>query len=229
MYISSTRNSSSLYFSITNNPDLKSKTRDLLTLGYFNNYAGKLFPDHYAVLSQEDQWVIEHKTVRDGVRATSRIPMLLVGRAHYREGFQAAWAYATGLGVEYYYGDRYDEFVMSMKALYNNKVYFCEPLTYIAGSQDSRMNKSRRTGKALAELVIGIIFLQSRQLAHLQPSGETDVLEDFKYACLNFQANRDYQEDQKRIKTEAYEANEQVHAEFRGHQYRMPQAGENNI
>jgi hypothetical protein len=118
---------------------------------------------------------------------------------------------------------------MSMKALYNNKVYFGEPLTYIAGSQDSRMNKSRRTGKALAELVIGIIFLQRRQLAHLQLWGEIDVLEDFKHVCLNFEANRDYQEDQKRIKTEAYEANEQVHAEFSGHQYRIQQAGENNV
>jgi hypothetical protein len=53
--------------------------------------------------------------------------MLLVGRAIYREGAQIGWAYATGTSVEYYYSDRSDGFVSSMKKPYENITYFGEP------------------------------------------------------------------------------------------------------
>jgi hypothetical protein len=57
------------------------------------------------------------------------------------------------------------------------------------------MTKSRRTGKALAELVIGVIFLQRSHIGYIYQWGDPGMLEDFRYACLNFESNRDQQED----------------------------------
>jgi hypothetical protein len=71
------------------------------------------------------------------------------------------------------------------------------------------MTKSRRSGKALSELVISVIFLQNNELGYIENVQEKDLLEDSEYVCDNFETNREIANDNKRAKEADYWANEE--------------------
>ncbi|KAH7395290.1 hypothetical protein DE146DRAFT_757152 [Phaeosphaeria sp. MPI-PUGE-AT-0046c] len=192
--------------------------QQLYTLEDLQDYALQQFPNEYAALATCPTWVIEHRTIRNGAKKLERVPMLLVGRPFYHHGNQTAWAYTTGTNIEYYYAGRDEEFVTTVPDLFNNKIYYNDPLTYIAGSQDTYgMSKSRRTGKALAELVINFMFLFMGHNATMQNPGHTDLLPDFEYACKTFAPNRQARMDKQRRELVAYHRNDAEQAWERQH------------
>ncbi|KAF1919925.1 hypothetical protein BDU57DRAFT_546482 [Ampelomyces quisqualis] len=164
----------------------------------------------YEALMNSEQWLLQHKTITQGLRSSKRVPMLLVGTPYYRNGAQALYAFATGLTVEYYCGYESQEYVWPLPEHAGNKVYFGEPLVFISGEQDAQgMTKSRRNGKALAELIISVIFLQNNELGYIENCQVRDLLQEFEYACVNFETNRDIANDKKRAKEAEYWANEE--------------------
>ncbi|OAL03798.1 hypothetical protein IQ06DRAFT_111321 [Phaeosphaeriaceae sp. SRC1lsM3a] len=184
----------------------------------FRDHANENCPDEFAALSTSPSWVIEYKTVRNGANKLCRLPMMLVGRPFYHHGIQSAWAHANGTSIEYYYAHRHDEIVTTLGDLFTNKVYFGDPLTYISGYQDTShgMTKSRRTGRALAELVINFIFLLQGELVSFRNPGNTDLLSDFEYACRIYAMRRE--EDMINMGAEymPYYANKHFQSQARG-------------
>lgn len=71
------------------------------------------------------------------------------------------------------------------------------------------MTKSRRSGKALTELVISVIFLQHNELGCIENVQEKDLLGDFEYVRDNSEINREIANDNKRAKEAEYWANEE--------------------
>lgn len=159
----------------------------------FDEYADERFPEEYTALRTCHTWVMEYKTIRDGANKLRRVPMLLVGRPFFHHGIQNAWAWATGTTIEYYHAHRHEEIVSTLAGLFMNKVYYGVPLIYAAGHQDTShgMTKSRRTVKALAELVINFMFLLEGQIEFVPNPGNADLLSDFEYACRMFVMRRD--------------------------------------
>lgn len=167
--------------------------------------------DGYAALMDSDQWPLQQKTITQGLRSSKRVPMLRVGTPHYRNGVQTLYALATGLMIEYYCGYEDQEYVWPLSELAGNRVYFGEPLVFVSGEQDAQsMTKSRRNGKALAELIISVVFLQNNELGFIDNCHDKDLLQDFEYACVNFETNRDMANDNKRAKEDEYWANEEA-------------------
>jgi hypothetical protein len=196
----------------------------------FIDYAERACPDEFAVLNDCPDWVFEPKVVRDRFGSLFRAPMLLVGRPFYHHGIQTAWAYTRGSGVEYYYGHRHEDFLHPIKDLHCNKIYFDEPLTHIAGSQDARgMTKSRWMGKALAETVISVKFLLKGDIHFISNLQDVDMPDDFRFACLNFEASRDSEQDKTRIILEAYHTNEKEQAAARRYGHRTDFPGGSSV
>jgi hypothetical protein len=167
--------------------------------------------DEYAALMSSDQWPLQHKTITQGLRSSKRVPMLRVGTPHHRNGVQIMYAFATGLTVEYYCGYEAQEYVWPLSKLAGNRVYFGEPLIFVSGQQDTQnMTKSRRNGRALAELIISVIFLQYNELGYIDNCQDRDLVQDFEYACVNFETNREIANDKKRAKEVEYWANEEA-------------------
>lgn len=147
----------------------------------------------YNALKACPRWVMEHKTIRNGTNQLQRVPMLLVGRPFFSHGIQNAWAWATGTSIHYYNAHRGEEIVSTLGDLLTNKVYYSAPLIWAAGHQDTLhgMTKSRRTTKALAELIINFMFLLEDKILSVPNPGNTDLLSDFEYACRMFVMRRD--------------------------------------
>ena len=191
----------------------------------FVEYAEEYCPDEYAALMDPEMWMMKPKTIREQDKSLRRERMLLVGTPFYRNGRQNLWAIATGLGVDYYYGQPDEEFVHPLHALQVQKTYFDPPLRYVSGSQAAKgMTKSRRVGKALAELVINVVFLLKGELYFVWDLGGTDMLGDFKYACLNFEANRQSEEEEERVVAEQIEANKVAQGQARRERWQTEQS-----
>jgi hypothetical protein len=159
----------------------------------FDEYANERIPVEYNALKACPRWVMEFKTIREGVGPLKRVPMLLVGRYFFSHGKQNAWAWATGTTIHYYHAHSGEEIVSTIKDLQNNKVYYYAPLNWAVGPQDTMhgMTKCRLTTKALAELVINFMFLLEDKILSVPNPGNTDLLSDFEYACRMFVMRRD--------------------------------------
>jgi hypothetical protein len=195
------------------NVRMASKTR--YNLEDFVDYAERHFPDQWDEFCDSTLFVVEYKSFKDKENHLQRRRMVLVGRRFYPGGKQSVWAYATGSKIIYCHGHPNEELVQLVEDLLDNRVYWIEPLTFVANTQSMKsMTKARLIGRGLVELAINVLSLHLGDVTVVSNIGGTDILSDFKFLCLNLGPNREAQEEKKRVFDEQYQANEQEQAGY---------------
>ncbi|KAL1798580.1 hypothetical protein ACET3X_002617 [Alternaria dauci] len=156
------------------------------------------------------------RITRDRRRLTDY--MVLIGTYHTHFGRQTVWARPTGLEVEYYHGLPEALELARVEPMFENRIYYVPPFSYMSASQNTRMNKERLYGMKVVETVVNVVFLKQGWLVHFEFDSDTDALEAFKYACTNYEQRKVEAESIVKIKREKEDANEEDQARAWGRQ-----------
>ena len=85
-------------------------------------------------------------------------------------------------------------------------------------SQNTRMKKERLYGMKVVETVVNVVFLKQGWLVHFEVDSDTDALEAFKYACINYEPRKTEAANMAKVKKEKEDLNEEYQARAWGRQ-----------
>ncbi|RYO18965.1 hypothetical protein AA0121_g4883 [Alternaria tenuissima] len=157
-------------------------------MGSAKRYTAAMFDKHYEdenyfgfeTLVDPNTYNIQVKAYMDKNRCRLQDYMVLVGTYHTHFGRQKVWARPTGLEVEYYHGLPEALELARVDDLFENRIYYVPPFSYMSTSQNTRMKKERLYGMKVVETVVNVVFLKQGWLVHFEVDSDTDALEAFK-------------------------------------------------
>jgi hypothetical protein len=80
------------------------------------------------------------------------------------------------------------------------------------------MKKERLYGMKVVETVVNAVFLKQGWLVHFEVDSDTDALEAFKHACINYEPRKMEAADKAKVKKEKEDLNEEYQARAWGRQ-----------
>ncbi|CAI9632541.1 unnamed protein product [Alternaria burnsii] len=195
-------------------------------MGLANRYTTAMFDKHYEdenylgfeTLVDPNTYNIQVKAYMDKNRCRLQDHMFLVGTYHTHFGRQKVWARPTGLEVEYYHGLPEALELARVDDLFENRIYYVPPFSYMSTSQNTRMKKERVYGTKVVETVVNVVFLKQGWLVHFEVDSDTDALEAFKYACINYEPRKTEAANMAKVKKEKEDLNEEYQARAWGRQ-----------
>ena len=195
-------------------------------MGSANRYTAAMFDKHYEdenyfgfeTLVDPNTYNIQVKAYMDKNRCRLQDYMVLVGTYHTHFGRQKVWARPTGLEVEYYHGLPEALELARVDDLFENRIYYVPPFSYMSTSQNTRMKKERLYGMKVVETVVNAVFLKQGWLVHFEVDSDTDALEAFKHACINYEPRKMEAADKAKVKKEKEDLNEEYQARAWGRQ-----------
>lgn len=99
----------------------------------FENHAGKLFPDTYAIVANPGAYRFHRKTYVNAAQQPYQAEMLRVGSFHKRAGGPSVWAFGTAEGVSYFWGSHAGEMWTLISDEHRVRIYFDGPYLAMSG------------------------------------------------------------------------------------------------
>lgn len=120
--------------------------------------------------------------------------MLLVAHYYFRGGGPPVWDFSNGIHIHYYSSEHDENLVQRLDNKSLSRIYYEEPFSFMAGSQDSRgMTLDRKLGQALDDTVIHFLFFKycdNPNYVHSPNGDDASLLNYFEMAGKNFEPNR---------------------------------------
>ncbi|KAF9694690.1 hypothetical protein EKO04_007295 [Ascochyta lentis] len=169
--------------------------KDNDTAKNFRRYARKEFPDEFARFRNFYRCDFEEKTYLDENHAAHNVSVLLVGHYHTRKAGPPVWAQATSTCVRYYQGKAGAPVCTPIPEEHVTRIYYSAPYSTMVGAQTGRSRPTdRKAEHYFAETIVNVFFLFAGRLEQVSNPGKTDMLSNFRYACMNTTTKPDIQE-----------------------------------
>ncbi|KAF3033191.1 hypothetical protein E8E12_002990 [Didymella heteroderae] len=161
----------------------------------FKRYARKDFPEQFAVFRDTYTCRLEDKTYLDENHTAHGTKALLVGHYHTRQGGPQVWAQATPSGVRYFSGKPNESLCVPVPEQHVSRIYYGAPYNVVHVAQEGGSRTAgRKAGHYFVETIINVLFLLAGQIEQVSNPGQTDMLGNFRYVCMNFVQKPEVQE-----------------------------------
>lgn len=160
--------------------------REYYTLKDSKRYARKEFPNEFGIFRDIYTGKFETKTYLDENNAAHGVNVLFVGHYHIRKGGPPVWAQATATGVRYFQGRPTEEVCTLIPEEQVSRIYYSTLYSSMIGPQQGRgRTAGRKAGQHLVETIVNVLFLLTSRLKLINNPNKTNMLSNFKFACLN--------------------------------------------
>jgi hypothetical protein len=154
----------------------------------FKQYAHKHFPSEFALVADPNRYEFSFKTFLDANNGAHEVVMLFVGHYHKRSGGPPVWACTTSSSTQYYHGLVTESACALIPEDQSTRVYYDAPYSLMYGSQQGKgMTAGRKAGRTVVETFISFLFLLGGHLKVVNNAERSDMLMNFKFACLKLQ------------------------------------------
>lgn len=167
----------------------------LYTLGDFAKFGTEHSPTELASLLNGHVYQFENKTFVDNSEQTRKATLLFIGRYFYtKDGGPLTWALVTVTGITYYSG-KFGRVCKPIPTASQAKIYQDYPFDLMFNHEGSNwrdhgFDPTQKVKESVFEAAINFAFFFTSRLDCVDNAKGTDMLNNFKFACLNFHRNK---------------------------------------